>query len=128
MSQSLFSKEYICFRKTSRRHLTSLRSCTSRFSSQNGEICLHKYLPISGKRSITNFLTQNAVDYRSHLTIENNLKVGIKKVYYFENKHNFPSPTNNAWGIRRNKHTQKLKSNKSFGTLPWKLLIASQGD
>ena len=37
-----------------RRHLTSLRPCTSRFSSQNGEICLQKYLPISGKLSIAN--------------------------------------------------------------------------
>jgi len=46
-----------------RRHLTSLRPCTSRLSSQNGEICLQKYLPISGKLSITNSLKQNAVDY-----------------------------------------------------------------
>ena len=45
-----------------RRHLTSLRPCTSRLSSQNGEICLQKYLHISGKLSITNYLTQNAVD------------------------------------------------------------------
>ena len=58
-----------------RRHVTSLRSCTSRLSSQNDEICLQKYLSISGKLSITNYLKQNAVDYRSHLTIENNLKV-----------------------------------------------------
>jgi len=57
-------------------HLTSsLRPCTSRLSSQNDEICLQKYLPISGKLAITNYLKQNAVDYRSHLTIENNLKV-----------------------------------------------------
>jgi len=76
-------------------------------SSQNGEICLQKYLPINGKLSITNYLTQNAVDYGSHLAIENNLKVE-KKVYYFENKHNFPSPTKNDWGTRRDKHTQKL--------------------
>jgi len=60
-------------------------------SSKNGEICLQKYLPISGKLSITKYLQQNAVDYRNHLTIENNLKVE-KKEYYFENKHNFPSP------------------------------------
>jgi len=31
------------------RHLTSLNTCTPRLSSQNGEICLQKYLPISGK-------------------------------------------------------------------------------
>jgi len=48
-------------------------------SSQNGEICLQKYLPISGKLSITNYLKQNAVDYYgSHLTIENTLKVEKK--------------------------------------------------
>jgi len=34
-----------------------------------------KNLPISGKLSITNYLKQNAVDYRSHPTIEKNLKV-----------------------------------------------------
>jgi len=41
-----------------RRHLTSLRSCTSWWSSQNNEICLQKYLPISGKLSIKNYLKQ----------------------------------------------------------------------
>ena len=75
-----------------RRHLTSsLRPCTSRLSSQNDEICLRKYLPIGGKLSITSYLKQNAADYRSHITIENNLKVE-KKVYYFENRHNFHPP------------------------------------
>ena len=80
-----------------RRHLTSLRSCTSRLSSQNDEICLQKYLPINGKLSITNYLKQNAVDYRSHLTIENSLKVE-KQVYYFENRHNFHSPPKKRLG------------------------------
>jgi len=93
-------------------------------SSQNGETCLQEYLPISGKLSITKYLQQNAVDYRSHLTIENDLKIG-KKVYYFENKHNFPPPEKNAWGTRRDKHTKKLESNA--GSLSWKLFIASQG-
>jgi len=65
-----------------RRQLTSLRSCTSRLSSQNDEICLQKYLPISGKLSITNYLKQNTVDYRSHLTIENNLKVENKDILF----------------------------------------------
>ena len=77
-------------------HLTSLRRCTSRLSSQNGEICLPNCLPVRGKRSITNYLKQNAADYRSHLTIENNLKV--KKAYDFENKHNFPSPPKKRLG------------------------------
>ena len=80
-----------------RRHLTSsLRPCRSRLSSQNDEICLQKYLPIGGKLSITSYLKQNAADYRSHMTIENNLKVE-KKVYYFENRHDFHSPPKNAW-------------------------------
>jgi len=41
------------------------------------------------RRTITNYLKQNAVDYRSHLTIDNNLKVE-EKVCYLENKRNFP--------------------------------------
>jgi len=111
---------YICFRNTSRSNMgapnfflpqastnlvTSLRLCTSRLSSRNSEICLQKYLPISGKLSITNYLKENAVDYRSHLSIENNLNVE-KKVYYFENKYNFHSHQKNAWGTRRDKHTK----------------------
>jgi len=43
---------------------------TSRFSSLTGEICLQKYLPISGQLSITNQLKQNVIDYQNHLTIE----------------------------------------------------------
>jgi len=80
-----------------RRDLTSLPPCTSRLSSQNGEISLQTYLPISYKLSITNYLKQNAVDYRSHLTVENNFKVE-KKVYYFENRHNFSSPAKKCMG------------------------------
>jgi len=44
------------------------------------KICLQKYLPISGKLSITNYLKQNYIDYQNHLTIENNLKVERKVV------------------------------------------------
>jgi len=33
-----------------------------------------------------------------------------KKAYYFENKHNFPSPRKNAWGMRRDKHTKNSKA------------------
>jgi len=59
-----------------------------------------KYLPISGKLLTTNYLKQNAVDCQSYLSIENNLKVE-KKVLFFENKHNFPFPTKkNGWGAR----------------------------
>jgi len=61
------------------------------WSSQTGEIYLQKYLPVSGKQSITKFLKRNAVDCRSRLTVENTLKVE-EKVYYFENKHNSSSP------------------------------------
>ena len=59
---------------------------TSRLSSLNGEICLKKYLPISGELSITNYLKQNAIGYQSHLTIEKTWK--LKKGDYFEDKHN----------------------------------------
>jgi len=60
-------------------------------SSQTGEICLQKYLPISGKLLITNYLKQNAVDYRSHLTIEDNLQV--EKRYIISNTSTtFPNP------------------------------------
>jgi len=96
-------------------------------SIQNGEICLHKYLPISDKLSITKFLKQNAVDCRSRLTVENTLKVE-KKVYYFKNKHKlFLQPKQNVWVTRRDKHTKKLESNNYAGTLPWKVFVASQG-
>ena len=54
---------------------------------------------------ITNYLKQNALDYRRHLTIENNLKVE-KKVYYFENKHNSPSPQK-TFGLRVETNTPK---------------------
>jgi len=105
--------------------VTLSAQCTSRLSSQNGEICLQKYLPISGKLSVTNFLKKSAVDCRSRLTIENTLKVE-KKVYCFENKHNLSSPTKNAWGTCRHKHTKKLQSNNYAGTLPLKVFIASR--
>jgi len=91
-----------------RHHLTSLRPCTARLSSQNGEICLQKYLPISGKLSITNHLEENAVDYWSHLTIENNFNVD-EKVYYSENKHNFPSPKKTRMGCAYRQTYQKIR-------------------
>jgi len=53
---------------------------TSRLSTQNGEICLQKYPPISGNLSIANYLKQNAIDYQMHLTMENKLKVEISVV------------------------------------------------
>ena len=67
------------------------------------------------------------IDCRSRFTIEIALKVE-KKIYYFENKHNFPPPKS-AWGrpTRRDKHTKKLDSNNYAGTLPCKVFIASQG-
>jgi len=108
-----------------RRHLTSLRSCTSRLSSQNDEICFQKYLPISGKLSITNYLKQNSVDYRSHLTIQNKLKVE-KKGILFRHYAQLSLPPKNAWDTRRNDHTKKLESNNYAGTLSWKVFIASQ--
>jgi len=88
-----------------------------------------KYLPISGKNSITKFLKQNAVDCRSRLTTENTLNVE-EKAHCFENKYNFISPPKKCLGYggtHRDKHTKKLESNNYAGTLPWKVFIASQG-
>jgi len=61
---------------------------TSRLSTQNGQICLQKYPPISVKISITNYLKQNAIDYQCHLTI----RLRSEKRSYFEKKHNSPRP------------------------------------
>jgi len=55
---------------------------TSRLSTQNDEICLQKYPPISGNLSITKYLKQNTIDYKSHLTIVNHLKVKISVVIW----------------------------------------------
>jgi len=93
-------------------------------SFQNVEICLQKYLPISGKLSITKYLKQNSVDYRSHLTIENNLKVERKDTL-FRKQAQLSLPPKNAWGTRRDKHTKKLESNNYAGTLPWQVFISS---
>jgi len=91
-----------------RRHLTTLHPCTSRFSSQSGKIFLQKYLPISGKLSITNYLKQNALDYRRHLTIENNLKVE-KKYIISKTSTTFPPPKR-TFGVRV--QTNMLKTRK----------------
>jgi len=81
-----------------RRHLTSLRPCTSQLSSQNGEVFLQKYLPISGKLSITNYLKQCALDYGRHLTIENNLKV--EKRYIISKTSTTLPPPPKTFGVR----------------------------
>jgi len=91
-----------------RRHLTSLRPWTSRLSSQNDEICLQKYLPIIRKLFITSYLKQNAVDYRSHLTIENDLKVE-KRYIISKASTTFHPSQKNVWGTRRDKHTKKTR-------------------
>jgi len=92
-------------------------------SSQNGEICLQKFLPISGKLSITNYLKRNALDYRSHLTTENYLKVERKVGYItvFRKQAHLSLSPKNAWVTLRDKHTKKLESNNYAGTLPWKV-------
>jgi len=93
-------------------------------SSQNGDICFQQYLPL--KLSIRKHLKQNAVDYRSHLTIENNLKVE-KKVDSFENKHNFP-PSKKTLGVRvETSIPKKLESNNYAGTLPGRCLLHHKG-
>jgi len=68
-------------------------------------------------------LKQNAVDYRNHLTIENNLKVE-KKVYYFENKHNFPSP-HKTLGVCVEANIPK--KSKAICTLPESCLLHHKG-
>jgi len=81
-----FSKQCICFQRPQARTwgrqtcflphapsnlVSSLHNARHDcLSSQNGEICLQKYLPISGKLSITKFLKQKFVDFWSGLTIE----------------------------------------------------------
>jgi len=95
-------------------------------SSQNDEICLQKYLPISGKLSITNYLKQNAAGYRSHLTLENTLKVE-KRHIISKIGTTFTPPQKNAWGTRRDEHTKNRESNNYAGILSWKVFIASQG-
>jgi len=106
------------------RHLTSSRPCTSRLSGQNGEICLQKYLPISGKLSITNYLKQNAVDYRSHVTIENNVKVE-KRYIISKTSTTFPPP-HKTLGVHVKTNIPK-EHERNAGISPWKVLIASQG-
>ena len=73
--------------------VTLSAQCTSRLSSQNGEICLQKYLPISGKLSITKCLKQNAVVCWSRLTIENILNVE-KRCTISKRSTTFPPPQN----------------------------------
>ena len=70
---------------------------TSRLSSQLDEICLQKSLPNSGEQSITNYLKQNDFEYRSHLTIENNLKVEKNVII---SKTNTPLPPIKTFGVR----------------------------
>jgi len=60
---------------------------------------LQKYLPISGKLSITNYLKQNAVDYRSHLIIENNLKVEKKGILFLKQAQ-ISLPPKKSLGVR----------------------------
>jgi len=76
-----------------RRHLLSLRPCAMHITIvwPKWRNLLQKYLPISSKLSITKYLKQKAVDCRSHLTIENNLKVE-KRYMISKTSTTFPSP------------------------------------
>ena len=99
------------------RHLTSLRLCTSRLSSQSGEICLQKYLPISGKLSITSYLKQNAVDCRSHLTMENNLKV--EKGILFRKQAQLSLLKKQTFGVRVETNMPKNSKGIMLALCPW---------
>jgi len=50
-----------------------------------------------------------------------------KKGILFRKQAQLFLPPRTAWGTRRDKHTKKLESNNYAGTLPWTVLIASQG-
>jgi len=95
-------------------------------SSQNGEICLQKYLPIGGKLSLTKFVKQNVVDCWSRLTIEITFEGRRKDIS--KTSTTFPPPKKClGQATRRDKHTKKLESNNYAGILPWKVFTASQG-
>jgi len=89
-----------------RRRPTSLGLCTSRLSSQIGEICLQKYLS-SGKQSTTNYLNKMLL-IQSHLTTENILKVEKRYIISKTSTTCF-STDRNAWGTRRDKHNKKTR-------------------
>jgi len=86
-------------------------------------MCLQNYLPISGKLSITKKLKQNAVDYRNHLTIENNLKVE-KRYIISKTSTTFPHP-HKTFGVRV--ETNIPKNSKAIMHFSRKLFNASQG-
>ena len=105
--------------------VTLSAQCTSRLSSQNGEICLQNTCPSVANYQSQNVLKQNAVDCWSRLNIENILNVE-KRCIMSKTSTTLPTPKT-AWGTRRDKHTKKLESNNYAGTLSCKVLIASQG-
>jgi len=93
-------------------------------SSQNGETCLQEYLPISGKLSITKYLQQNAVDYRSHLTIENDLKIGKR---YIISKTSITSlPPKKTLGVRAETNIPK-NSKAMLAVCPGSCLLHHKG-
>ena len=53
--------------------------------------------------------------------------LNVEKRYTISKTSTIFPPPQNCLGTRRDKHTKKLESNNYAGTLPWKLLIASQG-
>ena len=75
------------------------------------------------RRTITNYLKQNAVDYRSHLTIDNNLKVE-EKVCYLENERNFPHKKRLVYAQRET--YEEPESNNYAGTSHCTVFFASQ--
>jgi len=109
------------------RYLISLSPCTSGLSGQNGEICLQKYLPISGKLSIANYLNKMLLICQSHLTTDNNLKIE-KNVYYFENKHNVPYSTKKALEVRVETNiTKNSKAIIMLALFPGRCLLQHKG-
>jgi len=60
------------------------------------------------------------------MTIENNVKVE-KKVYYFENRHNFYSPQKNAWVRVETNIPQNSKAIIMLALCPGRCLLHHKG-
>jgi len=88
---------------------------------------LQKYLPISGKLSIANYLNKMLLMFQSHLTTDNNLKIE-KNVCYFENKHNVPYSTKKTLEVRVETNiTKKSKAIFMLALYPGRCLLHHKG-
>jgi len=140
MPWALFSKQCICFRKTSgsntgrqtcflsRRRLTSLRPCTSQLSSQNGDFLFTKVLAYQWQTINHKIFKTKCCWYRGHLTMENNLKV--KKGHSILKTSTTIDPPNKTFGVRveanipKNSYASNAVTQfEKYCTVGWKKLI-----